>query len=394
MNISDVFKTSLIALGSNKIRTFLTMLGVIIGVFSVIVLVSVGRGMQNYIKDQFESIGSNLIYVMPGKAGMSEDPASSYSKNKFEEKHLDLLKSNLNADDYTHISAYVQVGDSVKYKTKTYYAQIVGIGHDDDSLYNYTVARGRFFNKSEEKGKEKVVLLGYDVSKELFSSSNPVGKTVKIGDESFEVIGTFAKKGKSFDNIIVSPYPTIMRVFNVERISGFIVKTKSPDTIDGAMREIKMALLKDLSSDDFSVMSQSDILESINSVLRIVTLGIGAIAGISLIVGGIGIMNIMLVSVTERIKEIGLRKSLGATPFTIAQQFLMESMFISVLGGVIGIILGWLGSLAGRAFIRTEVPWWAVAIAFGFSLIVGIVFGTYPAIKAAKKDPIEALRYE
>ncbi|KKS18744.1 MAG: Efflux ABC transporter, permease protein [candidate division WWE3 bacterium GW2011_GWC1_41_7] len=185
-----------------------------------------------------------------------------------------------------------------------------------------------------------------------------------------------------------------MNTFDVPFFSSIVAKVRNTENVDLATREIKIALLKDLKEEDFTVLSQSDILSSIQNILQILTIGIGAIAGISLLVGGIGIMNIMLVSVTERIKEIGLRKALGATQLDIAMQFLIESVFLSLGGGLIGLLLGWLGTYASRTFLRTEIPWWAVALAFGFSVLVGVIFGTYPAITAAKKDPVEALRYE
>ena len=393
MNLIATFKTANKSLYSNKVRTVLTMLGVIIGVFAVVMLVAIGKGAQNYITDQFEALGSNLIFVSPGKAGFGNDPAARFSKNKLSEKHVNLIKLNAGSS-VKEITPYVTSADNVKYKTKTYYASIVGVNEQAASTFNYKIEKGRFYSEVEVKNKKRVAVIGKSTITELFSNSNPIGKRIKIGDDNYEIIGTFAEKGQNFDDGIIIPYTSVMDTFDIKNFSSIVLKVKDENNIDFAMKQIELAVLRDLKQDDFSVLSQTDILSSIQNILSVLTTGIGAIAGISLLVGGIGIMNIMLVSVTERTREIGLRKAVGATPFNIAFQFLVESILLSVGGGTIGLIIGYLGSLAPRAYIRTEVPWWAVLLAFGFSVFVGIVFGTYPAIKASKKDPIESLRYE
>jgi putative ABC transport system permease protein len=216
----------------------------------------------------------------------------------------------------------------------------------------------------------------------------------KVKDDTYEIIGILKTKGRSFDNTALAPYTSIKDTLEIKNYSSIVMKSYKDVSTDTTMRQVKNAVLRDLNEDEFTVMSQQDILSSIQNILQMLTLRLGAIAAISLLVGGIGIMNIMLVSVTERTREIGLRKAIGATPNEIASQFLIESILLSILGGSIGIIIGWLSSLGARAFLRTEVPWWAVLIAFSFAALVGIIFGTYPAIKASKKDPIEALRYE
>ena len=242
--------------------------------------------------------------------------------------------------------------------------------------------------------KIRVVVMGPNVVKELFPNSNPIGEKIKVEDVSYEVIGYTKKKGADYDDNVYVPYTVAMEDFEIENYQGIIVKAKNRDEMELTKKQVTLALLRDLDKDDFQIISPEDILESINDILSILTAAVGAIAGISLIVGGIGIMNIMLVSVTERIKEIGLRKAVGASPKDIAMQFLIESVMISVGGGAIGLLFGWLASLAVRSFVRTQVPLWAVLLSFIFSVLVGVVFGTYPAIKASRKDPIEALRYE
>jgi putative ABC transport system permease protein len=393
IRFGETAKTAAHALGSNKGRSILTMLGVIIGVFSVIILVSIGRGLQNYITDQFNSLGSNLLFASPGRVNMNSDPTRGLARNKFEQKHVDLIE-NIGSDKIEYTSAYVETSDNVTYKTKNYYAGVLGTDFNGINMFNFKIDRGRYFTRSDQNSSARVAVLGPLVVEELFGTRNPIDREIKIGGESYTVIGTFEEKGQAYDNSILVPYTSAMNTFDIENFSSLVVKVKNANDVDLAAREIEVALLRDLGKDDFTVISQKEILSSITSVLGILTTAIGAIAGISLVVGGIGIMNIMLVSVTERIREIGLRKAVGASPIDIATQFLIESVLLSVGGGVIGILLGFGGSLIARNFFRAEVPLWAVLVAFGFSVFVGVVFGTYPAIQAARKDPIEALRYE
>ncbi len=395
MNFIETFKTSFIALNSNKVRSALTMLGVIIGVSSVILLISAGKGLENYIEDQFEALGSNLLFVMPGKLkiGSGRDPSDAFSRNKLEVKHVKLIERDMK-DEYQYITPFIQVGGTVTYKTRSFFASVTGTNEDFSKIFNFEIDQGRFFTKAEVKNKKKVAVLGKEVYKNLFNNQNPIGKKVKIGSDRYEVVGVYKEKGKNYDEQVIIPYTAALDTYGLDKLSSIVIKVSDEGEIKKDSRLIKHALLKDLKEDDFSVMSQQDILSSIQSILKMLTLVLGAIAAISLLVGGIGIMNIMLVSVTERTREIGLRKAVGATPNDIASQFLIESLMLSITGGVVGIILGWVASLLGRQFIRTEVPLWAILIAFSFSALVGIVFGTYPAIKASKKDPIEALRYE
>jgi len=393
MNINETAKSSSTALASNKVRTALTMLGVIIGVSAVILLVSIGRGIQNYITDQFNALGSNLLFVTPGKVQIGRDPGDSFSRNKLEEKHVRLVETQA-ADFFDSITPLVQIGETVKYKTNNYFATVIGINETGKLLFDYSVDKGEFFTKADVKSSSRVAILGPLVYKELFPNQDPIGKHIKIGDDSYEVIGTYVEKGPNYDVQVVVPYTSAINSFGIKTLSNIVIKISEDQNIDVASRQIERSLLKDLKEDDFTVMSQADILSTIQNILQMLTIGLGAIAGISLLVGGIGIMNIMLVSVTERTREIGLRKALGATQNNISLQFLFESTMLSIGGGTIGILLGWLASLAIRTYLRTEVPWWSVLIAFSFSAFVGIIFGTYPAIKAGKKNPIDALRYE
>jgi putative ABC transport system permease protein len=298
------------------------------------------------------------------------------------------------SDQVSAITPFVNLGKNAKYKTNTFQASIQAMNADGFDILNFTLDKGSFFYKNDVRTESKVAILGPEVVDALFGSTNPIDKTIKIDDTTFKVIGTFEKKGQGFDNALVMPYTTAMSVFNVKNISNISMKVRDPKQIDITIIQIQKALLRDLKPDEFTILSQEDVLSSIQSILGMLTTGLGAIAGISLLVGGIGIMNIMLVSVTERTREIGLRKAIGATPSDIGIQFLFESTLLSVGGGIIGIAIGWGASLIARNYIRTEVPWWAIALAFSFSALVGIMFGTYPAAQASRKDPIEALRYE
>lgn len=394
IDVIEIIKTAFVALNSNRIRTSLTMLGVIIGVAAVILLISLGRGFQNYITDQFEALGSNLLFISPGKSNFGGDPAQRFSRNKLDERHVEMIERE-DSDFISQVTPYISSGSNVKYKTKTYYSSVISTNELGFSIFNFEVDEGRYFTKNEVKANAKVVLLGKEVVDELFVNRSPIGEKIKLENgQTLEVIGTIKEKGQNFDDAISMPYTTAKEIFEIDKFSSIAMKANPDKNINQAIRKVKSTLLKDLKDDEFTVLSQSDVLSSIQNILGILTIGLGAIAAIALVVGGIGIMNIMLVSVTERTREIGLRKAIGATPFDIASQFLIESVFLSVGGGTVGIILGWALSFIGRAFIRTEVPFWAILLAFSFSAFVGIIFGTYPAYKASRKDPIEALRYE
>jgi putative ABC transport system permease protein len=393
MKIFETFKTSVRALNLNKGRSFLTMLGVIIGVYSVVVLVSIGKGLENYLTDEFDSLGSNLLFLAPGKLDFTSDPGRSLSRNQFESKHIDLINTYAGTH-ITALSPYIESGATATYRNRTYFAGIMGANHQYDEVMYFELIEGSSFTRSDVITKSRVAVIGPTVSTELFSNRSPVGHSIRLENDTYRVIGTFKEKGRNFDDLIIIPYTSASETLSIRNFSSIVMKVDSPENIEIASKQVERALLRDLKEDEFTVFSQQDILSAIQNILQIFTLALSSIAGISLLVGGIGIMNIMLVSVTERTREIGLRKALGATSNNIAVQFLIESILLSIGGGLIGLTLGWLTSLAGRFFLRTEIPLWSVLLAFSFSVLVGVLFGTYPALKASKKDPIEALRYE
>ncbi|MCA9308528.1 ABC transporter permease [candidate division WWE3 bacterium] len=316
MLIQESFKTALISLSANKTRTFLTLLGVVIGVFAVVSLVAIGKGAQNYITKEFDALGSNLLFVSPGSGDFAGDPALQLTKNPLEEKHIKLIQNYAN-EHIVAISPYYVIGETAEYKTKNFFAEITGVNVESIKMFNYNVTQGREFTTVEEKNSSKVAIVGPQIQKELFENVNPLDKLIKIGGDSYKVIGVFEEKGDNYDDQIIVPYTSAENTFKLENYSSIIAKVDSTENVKISMKQVELALLRDLDEESFAVLSQEDILNTIQETLGIVTLGISLIAGISLLVGGIGIMNIMLVSVTERIKEIGLRKALGATPIQI-----------------------------------------------------------------------------
>ena len=393
MNKLETLNIAIKALSVNKARTLLTMLGVIIGVFAVVSLTSLVKGVQNYVTDEFEKLGSNLLFVSPGRSAINRDPALSYTDNKLRESHLDLIEQYA-ADLVKSTTPWVTVGKTVEYKSKNYFGVLVGGNEKFADILNIRTSEGVLFTQNDVRTGAKVVVLGSEVKKTLFGSKKATGEIIRVDGKSMKVIGVAEEKGSDWDIQIYAPYTMLDRTFGADDIANIMVKLNDDRDVELATKNVELALLRNLKKDEFSVMSQKEILDEVKNILGILQLGLGAVAGISLIVGGIGIMNIMLVSVTERTREVGLRKALGATSRDIGTQFLAESVLISATGGFIGLILGYTATFLVQSIIRAEVPWWAVLLALGFSSIVGVAFGTYPAILASKKDPIVSLRYE
>lgn len=393
MKLEETLKTALVALRLNLSRSLLTMLGVIIGVFSVVALVSAVKGVQNYITDQFNALGSNLVLVAPGKVNFGGDPNVAFGNNKLSTTDVELVQTYV-GEYLEGVSPSIRVGKTVKYKTKEYFSSI-GAGYANlANIMGLQVAKGRFFNDTERRAKARLVVLGPKLATELFGSRDPIESDIKIDGLAFKVIGVYKSKGPNFDDRAFISDLAMKDALGVSKFSGLNMKVKDGYDLDFVMKQVRFAILRDLHPDEFSVVSQKDILSSVQSILGILSAVLGAIAAISLVVGGIGIMNIMLVSVNERIREIGLRKALGATSSNIATQFMIEAILLSVCGGLIGLSFGYLAVFLVRPILRAEVPWWVVVVGMSFSFVVGVVFGTYPAIKASQKDPIEALRYE
>lgn len=397
MNILEYILLALRSLRTNKVRSLLTMLGIIIGVASVILLVSIGTGLQELVTSQFASLGSNSVYVMPGKVDLKTGPPT-LSISKFEISDVDALSRG--SDVISKVSpATGQVG-IISYKGTSVSVEIVGVWENYFGLQNFVAAQGDIIRQSDVERSRKVVVLGSKPAEELFGDANAIGSWITMSEVRYQVVGVLESKGSGgalggdIDNHAFIPLTTSLRQFNLVRPQMIVLQATGEDTVEQAAADAKRILLRRLKEDDFTVLQQTELLNTINQFLGAITVALGGIAAISLLVGGIGIMNIMLVSVTERTREIGLRKAVGAEPRDILLQFLIESMILSLVGGLIGIALGALGALALRSFIQTYVTSWSIVLASGFSAIIGIVFGVAPAFRAAKLDPIEALRYE
>lgn len=399
----ETLKLAGVTLKANKLRSGLTMLGVIIGVSSVILLVAIGSGLKSYITNQLEGLGSNLLFIMPGgvEVGGKENsgggmPGAGMAASKLTMNHQKELQRR--GTTFQRVMAYTENNATVSFRGKSKLTQIAGVTSEYPSIRNQYPILGTFFNASLEQAGKKVAVLGKTVAEKLFGEEDPLGKKITISENQFTVLGILEKKGSfggvDMDNQVFIPVTTALETFGMENVQSFFIQAKDQSSIEQAKTEIGKILLRSLKKDDFSVLDTQSILSVITRVLGVLTIALAGIAAISLIVGGIGIMNIMLVSVTERTKEIGLRKALGATPQMILTQFLIESTVLSVGGGFIGIILGISGSLIINHFFPAMVTVWSVLLAFFISSIIGIVFGILPAARAAKLNPIQALRYE
>ena len=402
MKIFESVITALTALRANKIRSLLTMLGVIIGVGSVILLVSLGAGARSEITSSIQGLGSNLIVVVPFKmqlgGSLMQQGAPQLALNKFTLTTMnDVGRAIGNPED---VSGEIQRSIYMTGNGKRYFGMINGTSSNEFEVRDLATSSGRFFSKAEEEAGRMVIVIGQAVAKDLFGEGDPVGQYVTIKGRKVLLIGVQEFKGKTlmFDNDSVSwmPMTTAIEMFGSTHPNLIVAKAASTASVNATAGKIKDALGKTLSSDEYSVITQSDILAFAQSITKILTYLLGGLAGISLLVGGIGIMNIMLVSVTERTREIGIRKAVGAKTRDIMLQFLVEAPTLSLLGGAIGVLLAILGAGLYTAIfhLRAQVTVWIILLAFVFSMLVGIFFGVYPARKASRLDPIESLRYE
>lgn len=401
MDFAEIVKVAFEALKANKTRSGLTMLGIVIGVMSVILLVSIGSGLKTYITEQLESLGADSIYIFPGELGLGGEssggvPGAGVSNSKFTFSHLKQIKSE--AKTVKSVMAYIENNGTMRYKGKNLITQVVGVGIEYPEIRNQKVISGNFFTLSQYNSGKKVAILGQTVVDELFNNEDPIGKKFSISDQRYVVLGVLEEKGAfggvDIDNQVFIPATTAMRQFDMEYIMSFIVQSQDSDSIPETIKEVEKILLKSLEDDEFSVLDTKSLLGIVSSILSVLTAALSGIAAISLVVGGIGIMNIMLVSVTERTREIGLRKAIGATPKNILTQFIIESVVLSFLGGTVGILIGVGGAVLVGRFFTTTITLWSIGLAFGVSSLVGIVFGVAPAYKASKLNPIDALRYE
>ena len=389
---------------ANKMRSILTMLGIIIGVAAVIALVSIGNGVKQDIQNSISSLGSNLLMVMPGAPrtpGVRPSQGSMKSLKVSDYQAISKLDGVKAASPYT-ANSYVSI-----YQSKNWTTTVSGVSSNFQDVNNWTMAEGRFISSKNVENRERVAVVGQTVVKNLFAGEDPVGKEIRVKNIPFRVIGVLNSKGNGTmgndqDDVIFIPYTTAMeRVEGVDYLRMVYVVASDDNGIDRLQSDIENLLrvrhgIKDTNLDDFNIQNMKSIMKTMEQTTGTLTLFLGAVAAISLVVGGIGIMNIMLVSVTERTREIGIRKALGATYFVIVTQFLIEAVVISLMGGLIGIALGigaskLIGLASGMSTV-ISVP--TIILSFAFSMAIGLVFGIYPARKAAKLNPIDALHYE
>lgn len=397
MNIFETLNLATKAILTNKMRSFLTVLGIVIGVFSVIILIALVTGLQTFITGQISGFGSNLIFVIPGSLNGGRGPGGA-AVNRLQFSDVSNIEKGIDYDIET--SSVITKASSAKFGNKqSKNITITGAEQNYLKIVSGTkIDQGRFINEGESTAGKRVAVIGKTMIDTLFPDTNPIGKKIFIGTLTYEVIGTFEPKGSTFgqdqDNAAIVPSAAVRKQFGIDKPNAIYISTAKTEDIPKVTADVKKLLQKRLSEEDFTVQTQEQALSTISQITGVLTIALGGIAAISLLVGGIGVMNIMLVSVTERTREIGLRKALGAKPADIRNQFLIEALTLSGIGGLLGIILGIIVSLIVNQFFTTEIPLWSVALSFGFSMLVGIVFGVTPAIRASRLDPITALRYE
>jgi putative ABC transport system permease protein len=405
MRKSTLIKVATQSILKNKMRTFLTMLGIVIGVAAVIVMVAVGYGAQESIQKQIGSLGTNMIMIMPGASaagGVNQGAASFNRLTPADYEKLQRESTLLNAVSPVVFTQAQAISGSGNWRTR-----IQGVSTDYQTIRDWPVDQGTFFTEPDLRSARKVAILGSTVAKALFPSGDPIGQQMQIRDVPFTVMGVLRSKGQNAggqdaDDIILVPFTTAQsRLSGRQRVNQIIGSTSSAQDVAAAQEEIRSILreshkLGEGDDDDFTIRNQDEIAAAASSTTKVMTLLLAAIASISLLVGGIGIMNIMLVSVTERTREIGIRMAIGARGSDVLTQFLVESVAISVLGGLIGVAIGFGGAaIVGRVTgWTTSTPAEAVAVAVAFSAAVGVFFGFYPAKQAASLNPIQALRYE
>jgi putative ABC transport system permease protein len=412
MNIGYIFKTSFRALKANKSRSALTILGIVIGITAIMMVMSLGQGAQNLILNQIQSIGSKTIAVSPGRQPKGIMESLSVLTDSLKEKDLTALQKKENVPHLSKIMPVVFGSATAVFENESYSTTVFGVTDLFAKIYDIYPEEGRLFSDEEVKSNADLVIIGSKVRDELFGQGEALDKKIKIKGRNFRVIGLLGQKGQfsfiNFDSAVIVPYTTAQRyIFGIKYFNRLVIEADSEENVAQTVEDIKITLrnshnITDPDKDDFFIETQASAMETVSTIMNILTLFLAAVAAISLIVGGVGIMNIMLVSVTERTREIGLRKALGATEKNILFQFLLEAVILTALGGIIGIILGtslsFLTSLVLTKFANLDWPFnfpiQAALLGIGVSAFVGLIFGLYPARQASKKSPIEALRYE
>ncbi|MDI6733940.1 MAG: ABC transporter permease [Patescibacteria group bacterium] len=412
MTLKHTFKTAITGLKTHRLRSSLTILGIVIGIAAIITVMALGEGAQNLILSQIQNIGPKLIAVVPGRQPKGPTDIFSLFADSLKQRDLELISRKSNVPHADKIMPVVFGNESLAFTNETYRATIFGVTEHFAKIYDLYPAEGRIFGEDEIKSYANVVIIGFKVKDELFGNDEALDQKIKIKGRNFKVIGILPKKGQfsflNFDETAIIPYLTAQQyIFGIKYFHRIAVEADTEANVAETVEDIKTTLrnshnITDPEKDDFFIETQVEAMETVSSVTDILTMFLAAVAAISLLVGGVGIMNIMLVSVTERTREIGLRKAIGATEKNILLQFLLEAMILTVTGGVIGIILGTSFSFL-VSFILSKVLALNWAFVFPiegafFGLVVaagvGLIFGLYPARQASRKNPIDALRYE
>lgn len=394
-----IIKSAFFDFSRNKGRTFLTSLGILIGVTAVVLLLALGLGLKVYIKSQFENLGTNLLFVLPGRVlnqGAGFRPGGgTLGGVRFDEKDLTEIRK---IEEVKYAVPFFLKTVRVKVKGKSHIADLRGTTAEAFTISHLSAEEGKLFRKSDVEKRTKVVVIGSKIAEKLFQETNSaVGKRITIETQGYRIVGVLKSTGNishDFDSSVFMPYKTAYQFNQDKKFFDVHVEVKNAKEISLAKEKIKAALLKRYNEDDFSVVEQTEILGTIGSIVNVIGIFLIALGGISLLVGGIGIMNIMYVTVTERIKEIGIRRAIGARKKDILSQFLIESVILSLLGGVLGLMIAFVVVFFIRKWFPAYINFPSVVLALSVSSLIGIIFGVFPAKKAADLQPVEAIRYE
>ena len=413
IRISDSWKTAIAGISVHKNRSLLTILGIVIGITSIMAVMSIGQSAQQLIVGQIQRFGPANIFILPGRqpTGPTE-AAGTVLNDSLKEKDFNDLQKKSNVPGAKNVIPYVFGYAAASFGSDIYDVMVIGSSEYIEKNFDLQMAAGRFFDVFDVEQKARVIVIGSKVKEELFGNNDPIGQKIKFKDQKFQVIGLLSAEGQGsfvdFNQAIIAPYTSIQQnVLGIKYFNRIVIEAESIEAVPGVIRDVKTLLrnnhnIDNPEKDDFYIMTQEDLANTVKTVTNILTVLLASVAAISLVVGGVGIMNIMLVSVTERTREIGLRKALGATNKNILTQFLFESSFLTSLGGILGIIGGItitsLITIVASYFLKMHFPfffsWGGLILGIVVSCGAGILFGIVPARKAAKKSPIEALRYE
>ncbi|MFH1430447.1 MAG: ABC transporter permease [Candidatus Uhrbacteria bacterium] len=412
MRLIHTFHSAFVALRTNTSRSVLTILGIVIGITAIILVMSIGRGAEALILDQVKEFGPNTISIEPGREPKGPADFSEIFTASLRPRDLDALSRPANVSDLEFISPFLVHVDSVQFGSETYRSQLRGSTEHFPQILEVKLSEGSFFTEDDVARRANVVVIGAKVREEIFGDSDAVGSYVKVSGRRLRVIGVFVEKGSGsfipYDDLAIMPYTTMQEyILGIDHFHAILAKARDGANIDRVKEDIILTLreshrITDPEKDDFHVNTMEDAIEMIGVIATVLTALLTSVAAIALVVGGIGIMNIMLVSVTERTREIGLRKALGARRRDILTQFLIESVTLTVVGGIVGVLLGAAFALMTSFVLsRTVATGWtftfpvaAALLGIGVAAVVGLIFGLYPARQAAKKHPIEALRHE